>query len=84
MARKDKSYMAAQLLAGGGSEYYTPNRWFDKFLQVSACPRVTIHLTAITIIAIVSSSSVAMAFVARSSNTRAPKASPYSASWNSS
>ncbi|KAI1291945.1 Choline O-acetyltransferase [Halotydeus destructor] len=34
MARMELSYMANHLLAGGGSEYYTGNRWFDKFLQL--------------------------------------------------
>lgn len=32
--RMDISYMASQLMTGGGSDFYTPNRWFDKMIQV--------------------------------------------------
>ncbi|CAG2105566.1 unnamed protein product [Medioppia subpectinata] len=34
MARMDPTYMASTLLHGGGSQFYTPNRWFDKTLQI--------------------------------------------------
>ncbi|XP_054156142.1 choline O-acetyltransferase-like [Oppia nitens] len=34
MARMDPQYMASMVLHGGGSQLYTPNRWFDKFLQI--------------------------------------------------
>ena len=34
IAKMDLSYMASMLLHGGGKDLHTPNRWFDKFLQV--------------------------------------------------
>lgn len=34
IAKMDNSYMASMLLHGGGSSLHTPNRWFDKFLQI--------------------------------------------------
>lgn len=52
-ARMDLSYMASQLLTGGGSDFYTPNRWFDKMLQVqtnlSSSSSLTIHYEVISL-----------------------------------
>ncbi|RWS25782.1 choline O-acyltransferase-like protein [Leptotrombidium deliense] len=33
MAKMEAAFMCSQLLHGGGSDYYTGNRYFDKFLQ---------------------------------------------------
>ncbi|XP_074599176.1 choline O-acetyltransferase-like [Brevipalpus obovatus] len=34
MARMESSFMAQQLMHGGGVEYYSANRFYDKFLQI--------------------------------------------------
>ena len=36
MARMETPFMASQLMHGGGTEFYSANRWYDKFLQVIA------------------------------------------------
>lgn len=42
IARMEPVYMASMLLHGGGSEFYTANRWYDKFLQVGDCFKLKI------------------------------------------
>ncbi|XP_015789561.1 choline O-acetyltransferase-like [Tetranychus urticae] len=34
MARMETSFMSSQLMHGGGTEFYSANRYYDKFLQI--------------------------------------------------